>query len=102
MGCGMDTEIADKLCRAVSQATGVPMLPPVALRLLARTPALARHHRRAADHADRAGQQIGDGGAPQRCAQAVHRQHARDERGRLALRRWRCCVPEHDDLMVAV
>ena len=29
MGCGMDTEIADKLCRAVSQATGVPMLPPL-------------------------------------------------------------------------
>lgn len=29
MGCGMDTEIADKLCREVSQATGVPMLPPL-------------------------------------------------------------------------
>lgn len=29
MGCGMDTEIADKLCRAVSQRTGVPMLPPL-------------------------------------------------------------------------
>jgi creatinine amidohydrolase len=27
MGCGMDTEIADKLCRAVSQRTAVPMLP---------------------------------------------------------------------------
>ena len=27
MGCGMDTEIADKLCRAVSERTGVPMLP---------------------------------------------------------------------------
>lgn len=26
MGCGMDTEIADKLCRAVSKETGVPML----------------------------------------------------------------------------
>jgi creatinine amidohydrolase len=29
MGCGMDTEIADKLCRAVAQRTGVPMLPPL-------------------------------------------------------------------------
>src|SRR3990167_5074679 len=29
MGCGIDTEIADKLCRAVAQRTGVPMLPPL-------------------------------------------------------------------------
>ncbi len=29
MGCGMDTEIADKLCRAVAERTGVPMLPPL-------------------------------------------------------------------------
>jgi creatinine amidohydrolase len=29
MGCGMDTEIADKLCRAVAVRTGVPMLPPL-------------------------------------------------------------------------
>lgn len=27
MGCGMDTEIADKLCKAVAERTGVPMLP---------------------------------------------------------------------------
>lgn len=27
MGCGMDTDIADKLCRAVAQRTGVTMLP---------------------------------------------------------------------------
>jgi len=27
MGCGMDSAIAEHLCRAVSQATGVPMLP---------------------------------------------------------------------------
>lgn len=27
LGCGMDTELADRLCRAVSTRTGVPMLP---------------------------------------------------------------------------
>lgn len=27
LGCGMDFVLADKLCRAVSEATGVPMLP---------------------------------------------------------------------------
>jgi len=27
LGCGMDASIADKLCRAVAEATGVPLLP---------------------------------------------------------------------------
>ena len=27
MGCGMDAVLADKLCRAVSERTGIPMLP---------------------------------------------------------------------------
>lgn len=29
LGCGVDTVIADQLCRAVAERTGVPMLPPL-------------------------------------------------------------------------
>uniref|UniRef100_Q47JZ4 Creatininase n=1 Tax=Dechloromonas aromatica (strain RCB) TaxID=159087 RepID=Q47JZ4_DECAR len=29
LGCGVDTVIADQLCRAVAKRTGVPMLPPL-------------------------------------------------------------------------
>ncbi|MEC5218696.1 creatinine amidohydrolase [Actimicrobium sp. GrIS 1.19] len=29
LGCGVDTVIVDQLCRAVAEATGVPMLPPL-------------------------------------------------------------------------
>ena len=29
MGCGMDAVLADKLCSAVAERTGVPMLPPL-------------------------------------------------------------------------